>query len=321
MEIVELLDVTTIEPRYKHPAIFERFDALKPESSFIIANDHDPKPLYYQLLAERGQTFTWIYLESGPTIWKVKITLLPDLRHNETIGHIVANDYRKAAVFKKMGINYVCEGGKTLKEVSEQMGLNLAEIEEDLKNNSDEAQLMDFQNWDVGFLCKYLIQLHHQYIKTQTPFIDELFPKAAKINGTKYPEINELVAVFLKAGKLLELNSLKEEQILFPYITALAEAHKKGKKIKAAEFGNISVPILLMEAEHQCACDYFNTIRQLTKHYTLPAYPSNSHGILFKMLNDYDDDLHFHLHLENNILFPKAIQLEADMRTKNLIQE
>ena len=246
-----------------------------------------------------------------------------EFNKKETIGEIVVRDYQKAVVFKKRGIDYSCEGLKTVKEACEQLGLSEVEIEEELKNTPTPTgtQPMDFQNWESGFLCKYLIQLHHQYVKTQTGFIQELGQKVARANITKYPEIDEIVEVFVKAGTLLEQNSTKQERAFFPYIISLSDAHKNGSHIKAADFGKLSAPILLMETEHKAVSQCFYEIKKLTNGYTLPAYPSNAHSIFFKMLGEYEDDLHFHLHLENNILFPKVLQLEADMRFKNRIVE
>ena len=110
MITTDILDVTRIEPKLKHPTIFEYFDALNRGESFIIDNDHDPKPLYYQLLGERGNIFSWEYIVQGPQRWQVKIAKLIDASEEETIGEIAAKDIRKAAVFKAKGIDYSCSG-------------------------------------------------------------------------------------------------------------------------------------------------------------------------------------------------------------------
>ena len=112
MEKIDILDVTVIEPRLKHPTIFENFDALSEGQAFIIHNDHDPKPLYYQLLGERGNIFRWEYLEEGPEFWKVKISKLDSDKIDPTIGELVASDYRKAEVFRKFGLDFCCGGKK-----------------------------------------------------------------------------------------------------------------------------------------------------------------------------------------------------------------
>src|SRR5690606_22997516 len=116
METTDILDVTAIEPKFKHPRIFEKFDALDKGESFIIHNDHDPKPLYYQLLGERGNIFNWEYLEQGPEWWKVKISKKGTNETDETLGELVAKDLRKAQVFKKYGLDYCCGGKKKVKQ-------------------------------------------------------------------------------------------------------------------------------------------------------------------------------------------------------------
>lgn len=110
----EVLDVTIIEPRLKHPTIFAHFDKLLPGTAMIIHNDHDPKPLYYQLLGERGNCFTWNYLLNGPAIWEVEIRRNDAEGQAQTMGEIVAKDLRKAEVLKKFGLDFCCGGKKNL---------------------------------------------------------------------------------------------------------------------------------------------------------------------------------------------------------------
>src|SRR5690606_9100747 len=128
-----VLDVTQIEPRLKHPTIFEQFDALERGEHFIIHNDHDPRPLYYQLLGERGNIFTWDYVETGPETWRVEIA--NPAAPEETVGEIAAKDMRKADAFKKLGIDFCCGGKKTLKEAAAEAGLTEAQVEEALKRS------------------------------------------------------------------------------------------------------------------------------------------------------------------------------------------
>src|SRR5688572_22388669 len=109
------LYVPSLPPQQKHPAVFQQFDALQDGESFLLINDHDPKPLYYQMIAERGATFNWQYLEKGPQSWQVQITK-NKADDGETVGEIVAKDIRKAEVFKKFGIDFCCGGKKSLKQ-------------------------------------------------------------------------------------------------------------------------------------------------------------------------------------------------------------
>jgi len=315
MEILDILDVTVIEPRLKHPAIFERFDALPAGEAFIINNDHDPKPLYYQLLAERGQIFTWDYLEKGPETWQVKIAKKTNAENAETIGEIVAKDYRKAQVFKNMGIDFCCGGKKTIAEVCEKKGIDPEEVERQLaavKGDVANSET-DFLKWDIGFLSDYIVNTHHQYVKDNTTFILELAQKVARVHGDRHPELIRVAELFSGVGKDLTLHMVKEEKILFPFIKELAHRHKVGGKVPAADFGKVSVPIQVMDSEHEQVGGDFETIRGLTSDYQLPADACTSYTILFKKLEEYENDLHRHVHLESNILFPKAIQLEKEL--------
>ncbi len=310
---MEILDVTQIEPRLKHTTIFGRFDALPAGEAFIINNDHDPKPLYYQLLAEKGQTFTWDYLENGPETWQVKI----QKRNGEvedTIGEMVTKDFRKAQVFKKMGIDFCCGGKKTLKEVCDRKGIDFASLDAELKA-FDETQniIFDFNNWELDFLTDYIINTHHKYVKENIPFITELANKVARVHGDRHPEVIEVAHVFNSLAKDLNLHMMKEEKILFPHIKELVEAKKSGKSMVVAPFGKVDNPTQMMESEHEQAGEDMLAIRKATNGFALPPDACNSYQVLYKKLAEFENDLFNHVHLENNILFPKSIALEKEI--------
>jgi len=313
--VLDVLDVTVIEPRLKHPTIFEKFDSLQSGEAFIIYNDHDPKPLYYQLLGERGQIFDWDYLENGPQVWQVKIAKKTVTDNEETIGQIVARDYRKAQVFKNLGIDFCCGGKKTIAEVCEKKGIDPAEVERQLEAVKGEATNSenDFQNWDLGFLSDYIINTHHRYVRDNTTFILEIVQKVARVHGDRHPELVRVAQLFERIGNDLTLHMIKEEKILFPFIKELAQVYNSGGMLPSANFGKISVPIQVMDSEHEQVGGDFETIREITGNYTLPADACSSYTILFKKLEEYENGLHRHVHLESNILFPKAIQLEKEL--------
>lgn len=305
----ETLDVTTIEPRLKHPTIFQYFDALRPGENFIIHNDHDPKPLYYQLLGERGAIFTWEYLEQGPTSWLVKIAKnkLDSNTNAETVGSIAAKDYRKAEVFKKFGIDFCCGGEKTLKEASEEAGIS----EEELKTKLEEADTVttaasqDYNKWKIDFLADFISNTHHQYVKENSTVIMGLANKVAQHHGAQHPElwsVNKKVEALM--NDLLDHIS-KEDTILFP---AIKELSKNGKR---TEKPSIETIIKVMHEDHDHTGEDLRQLRKLTDDYTLPAEACNSYTYLFEKLKEFEDDTFKHIHLENNILFPKAIDLET----------
>lgn len=314
MEIPEIIDAAVFELRLKHPAILEKFDALEPGFSLVITNDYDIKPLYYELLAARGQCFNWKPLESGPVAWRVKIIKRAAERDEETIGEIVAADYRKAMVFKDLGIDFSCAGNRTLSEACEHTALAIDDVLPKLAKAllPSNAPDMDFDKWDTGFLCKYIVQFYHQYIKINTPFVDDLAHKVSRANGDKYPQINQVAEIFEKAGKSLTANMLREEQSIFPYITKLSDAYKKGMVFNKPASGPIAATAYVMVAEDEKVTEALRLIRRLTNNYKLPPYVSNSWSILYKMLQEYEDDVLLYLHLKNNIIFPAAIKMESE---------
>ncbi|TWJ01655.1 regulator of cell morphogenesis and NO signaling [Mucilaginibacter frigoritolerans] len=238
----------------------------------------------------------------------------------ETIGEIVARDYSKATVFKTLGIDFSCGGKLTIADACKQHGLVEEEVLQQLNNVIALSGMpdMDFQSWDIGFMCKYMIQLHHLYLKNNTPFIQELSHKICKTYAEKHREIIRITEVFEYTSNLLMQNMVKEEQSVFPYIIALNNAYKNGSIIKEAS--PVSILIYLMEAEHEKVAENFRELRSLTNNYQLPQYVPHSYGILYKMLQEYEDDVYLHLHLENNILYPKVIQMENEMMKKKNIE-
>jgi len=308
MITTETLDVTQIEPRLKHPTIFEHFDALKAGESFTIHNDHDPKPLYYQLLGERGAIFSWEYLEQGPQTWLVKIAKnkADDEGNIETVGSIAAKDYRKAEVFKKLGIDFCCGGEKSLKDASAEVGIS----EEQLKAELEKADTItasasqDYDKWKLGFLADFISNTHHEYVRENAPILVGLAEKVAQHHGSQHAELwplNERVKGLMK--DLLD-HLAKEEEILFPAIKSLVA--DKGLNSNAS----IKSLIKMMHEEHDHAGDDLKYLRKITHDYTLPADACNSYNYLFEKLKEFEDDLFKHIHLENNILFPKAIALQ-----------
>lgn len=310
---METLDITQIEPGVRHLIIFDKLDGLVNGEVLIINNDHDPKPLYHQLLAERGQTFTWEYIEDGPEIWKVEI-LKKEPNTDETIGEIVAKDFRKAQVFKKYGIDFCCGGKKTVKEVCEKKGIDLDQVEKALGNFEEKGNTyFDFDKWELDFLVDYIVNTHHNYVKESLPFMTELADKVARVHGDTHPELLKVASVFNALAQDFSLHLMKEENILFPYIKELVSAKKLGNKLSIAPFGEINNPTQMMETEHEQAGEDMQSIREITNNFELPQGACNSYQILFKKLAEFENDMFNHVHLENNILFPKAIVLEKEI--------
>ncbi|MBX0332321.1 iron-sulfur cluster repair di-iron protein [Pontibacter sp. HSC-14F20] len=316
METIDKLDVTVLEPRMKHPTIFQWFDKLNGGEAFVIHNDHDPKPLYYQLLGERGNIFKWEYLLQGPEIWEVKISKLTP-EEGETVGELVAKDYRKAQVFKKYGIDFCCNGKKSLKQACEEKGISQEQLEYELnampEKTAETSRGNEYDKWELGFLGDYIVNMHHSYVREAIPALYEYTTKVARVHGTRHPEVIEVAKHFVNVANELESHMPKEERVLFPFIKQMEEAKKNGVKLDRPAFGSIQNPINMMEMEHESAGGEMEAIRKLTDDFTLPADACATYRVMFSKLEEFENDLHRHIHLENNVLFPKALELEKEV--------
>lgn len=309
-----VLNVTLIEPKQKHPTIFRHFDALQAGEAFRILNDHDPKPLYYQMIAERGNVFSWKYLQKGPQWWEVEI------KKNEigqTVGELAAKDIRKAEVFKKFGIDFCCGGKKSLAQACEEAQIDINEVEaalEAVNSNVPGADTNDYLKWEADFLADYIYNQHHRYYYEQDPVIHSLLTKVAGRHGQHHPELFEIKALYANLQDDLRTHFMKEEKVLFPFIKALANAKRTGDTSLLENYPSVKEPVQMMEADHEMAGEILLAIRKLANDFTPPQDGCNSYQLLYKMLADLEADLHKHVHLENNILFPKALALEKELR-------
>jgi regulator of cell morphogenesis and NO signaling len=310
-----ILNVTEIEPRLKHPTIFARFDELNPGESLTIHNDHDPKPLYYQLLGERGNIFTWEYLEQGPSLWRVKISKRPEGEADETLGEIAVKDLRKAEVFKKYGLDFCCGGKKTVKEACAEKGIDVTKVEQELQNPealSANTRSLPYNDFALDFLADYIVNMHHSYVKKSIPDLRSYAAKVAKVHGDHHAELAEINQLTQEVCDEMTEHMGKEENVLFKYIKDLVASENSGIPMIGGKSNMIQNEIKTMEEEHEVVGKNLEKIRELSNNYTLPEDSCASYAFLFKSLQNFEDDLHIHIHLENNILFPKAAKLEKN---------
>ncbi len=311
-----ILNVTLLEPRQKHPTIFVRFDELSEGESLTIHNDHDPKPLYYQLLGERGNIFTWEYLQEGPEWWKVKISKKISGENDETLGQIAAKDLRKAQVFKKYGLDFCCGGKKTVKEACAEKGLDVTKVEKELQqaDKMPSSRPIPYGDWSLDFLADYIVNTHHSYVNKNLPDIKAYAEKVMKVHGNQHPELLRIHQLVEEIYAELIAHMAKEESVLFPYIKALVAAKNNMQPLQAAVFGTVQNPINMMEMEHEMVGKNLDEIRTLSHNYLLPEDACASYSLLYRMLDEFEEDLHLHIHLENNILFPKALEVEKTLK-------
>ncbi len=312
MQQLEKIDVTVLEPRLKHPTVFQAFDGLEGGQAFVLHNDHDPKPLYYQLLGERGNIFSWSYLQSGPQIWEVEIRKHEAGKVPETLGEIAAKDLAKAEIFKKYGLDFCCGGKKTLEDACREKGLDVVRIREELSKpqiqHDDYVAVLDYNNWSSTFLADYIENVHHVYVRNNVSGLRELAKSVTTHHGAAHPELNMIYEKVQEIINELVIHMKKEEQVLFPYIRQIEAAKGQGGDTGAC-FPSVKSPISVMEQDHEVVATLFRDIESLTGNYSLPADSCNSYALFFKKLKAFYADLVLHIHLENNILFPKAIAM------------
>ncbi len=234
-----------------------------------------------------------------------------------TIADIVSKNIKSAHVFKKFGIDFCCGGGISIEKACENKNININELLQELKNIDD--FLVPSQNynlWELDFLIDYIINNHHTYVKNSLTLIDDYASKVSKVHGTSYPEVVQIENIFKHVAEELKSHMHKEEMVLFPYIKNCVVADKNHSQKPIPPFGPILNPIHIMQQEHEQVGNMLKEIAQLSNHYNPPIGACNTFKALYAKLDEFEQDLHIHVHLENNILFPKATLLEISLTQK-----
>lgn len=233
--------------------------------------------------------------------------------NHQTIGEIVAQDYRAASIFKRHGIDFCCGGKRSVADACTEKGLDLAILEQELSelNQQPSPLQMSYQGWSADFLTDYIVNRHHVYVRKTIPEITAYAEKVAKVHGKRHPKTIEIFYHWKALAAELESHLLKEENILFPYINKIAQTNDN--QTIMPPFGTVQNPVHMMEIEHDDAGELMHTIRVLSSNFAPPEDACTTYRVLFSMLEEFENDLHEHIHLENNVLFPKAIELESKL--------
>ena len=233
----------------------------------------------------------------------------------KTIGEIVAENYRTAAVFGSFGIDFCCKGNRTLAEACESKSISTDEVEAKLAAvaNAQQNKGVDYNTWSLDLLADYIQKQHHKYIETQTPILKQYLAKLCKVHGDRHPELFEIADAFNSSAGELAKHMKKEELVLFPFIRLMVRAKDEGHTVRDPHFMTVKNPIQMMLLEHDVEGDRFREISKLSNGYTPPADACNTYRVTYALLKEFEDDLHLHIHLENNILFPKSIELEKEV--------
>jgi regulator of cell morphogenesis and NO signaling len=232
---------------------------------------------------------------------------------DRTIGELVAEDYRRATVFKKHGIDFCCGGGKTLEAACRKRGIDLLDMRSALEH-AESGRTIDsarVSSWSPDFLADFIVNEHHAYVRESMPLLREFAFKVARVHGEANPEVIQIAEIFDGLAAEMEEHMRKEERVLFPYVKEMVKTAVETQPASPPPFGSVENPIRMMEHEHDRAGAAMREIRSLSCDFTPPEHACNTYRVLYAKLEEFEDDLHRHVHLENNILFPKILAMEG----------
>ncbi|HVB88102.1 MAG TPA: iron-sulfur cluster repair di-iron protein [Candidatus Dormibacteraeota bacterium] len=221
-----------------------------------------------------------------------------------------------ARIFETFGIDYCCGGGQTLAEACQSAKCSIEEVIRAISKCDMPAPERDWRTAPLGDLAQYIVERHHSFARAEISRLAGLISKLVSAHGSNHPELLRVQRIFEGlSGELLQ-HMDKEEGLLFPYIEELEEAARFSRRPPEPVFGTVQNPVAAMIMEHEASGQALDTMRGATSNYALPASACVSFKALYQSLPAFAADLHQHIHLENNILFPRAVELENDLAQK-----
>ncbi len=234
--------------------------------------------------------------------------------NQDIIGQVVAKDYRTASVFKNAGIDFCCQGNRTIQEACNKRNILVSDVLEALENVSISTETQtDFDSWPLDLMVDYIEKKHHRYVEDKSQEIKPFLDKICKVHGSAHPELLEIKKEFNESVGELAMHMKREELVLFPFIRKLVNAKSSKDPVVQPSFGTVNNPIEKMMDEHSTEGERFRKISELSSNYKPPSDACNTYKVTYALLKEFEDDLHLHIHLENNILFPKAMDLEKEL--------
>ena len=232
-----------------------------------------------------------------------------------TVGSIVAEDYRAAAVLTKYGIDFCCKGGRSVQEVCEKKQIDQGKLAEDITAllARDTKNTDDARTWPLDQLADHVETVHHRYVEERGPIIQQYLAKLCKVHGERHPELFAINDEFNACVGAMAVHMKKEELMLFPFVRNLAKSERTGEHLRTPHFGTVENPVHAMMADHNDEGERFERMGAASNGFTTPADGCATYATAFKMLKEFEEDLHLHIHLENNIMFPRAIALEKSL--------
>jgi regulator of cell morphogenesis and NO signaling len=233
------------------------------------------------------------------------------------LGDVVKGNFKTAEIFESYGLDYCCGGQRSIETACAAKKINIKELigkleEAFVKKNGNGI----FDNMPLDELIDHILNVHHKYVSKMLPVITAHSNKVYNAHGTNHPELEEVNNIWQNVSEELGGHLMKEEKMLFPYIKSLVDSKRESLSFPFAPFGAVGNPISVMEKEHASAGDAFARLREITNDFSLPADACATFTVFFEELKEFEKDLHMHIHLENNILHPKAIKLEYELTNK-----
>ena len=233
-----------------------------------------------------------------------------------SVSEIVKSDYRTSDVFKKYGINYCCGGHVSLGDACHSLGLHSDQVLVELEAATQNillSNLIDFSGWSTGFLIDYIANVHHTYLYMALPSLEAGLQALASRHSSRSAGLNTLLEIFKELSVLLRSHNRHEEDVIFPYIKQIETAYRHKES-----YGNLFVrtlrkPLSNIEYEHTKISELLKSMRRVTNHYTFPSNACTQEQVIYRKFREFDNDMVQHKHLENNILFPKAIEIEKEL--------
>lgn len=236
---------------------------------------------------------------------------------SSTLGQIVADNFKAATVFQKHNLDFCCKGNRNFVDACNDSGLNPAQLAAEIGNLQSTPVETDFRQWPLDMLIDHIYRQHHQYVEQVTPSISQLLDKVAKVHRQGHPELAEIREIFNVTSGHLAVHMKKEELLLFPLIRKLERIKADRGLGEGRRLGSVRDMIENMEDDHLDEGQQLFRMAELSGNYTIPLDACASFSVLYQMLKEYETDIHVHIHLENNILFPRAIALEQELKVNN----
>ena len=234
----------------------------------------------------------------------------PDV--NQTVREIAIEHPTTVRVFESLGIDYCCGGKRSLQDACQRAGVPVEQAL-NLLATVKEDSTADTANWggaSAQQLIHHIVGRHHSYVRIETPRLMTMFEKVVSRHGQAHPELAPIRDLFQALTEELAVHMQKEENVLFPYFEQMESAAAQGTAPPPAVFGSVEMPISRMLADHDDAGELLAKIRALSAEYQAPDSACPTYRALYHGLEEFEHDLHHHVHLENNILFPRALHME-----------